>query len=92
MMHSASKNRLRFPRVTTNPPVALKAPFCFARADPDAYSLVELKTRKALGVEGFAFAPMAERRRVVPVRVGRAGADARGGETKGRRSGPGSRR
>ena len=70
MLHTASKNHLRVPRVITNPPVALKAPFCFARADADAYSLVELKTLRALGVESFAFAPTTERRSVVPLRVG----------------------
>ncbi|KAI0357352.1 hypothetical protein OH77DRAFT_93861 [Trametes cingulata] len=69
MLHSASKNHLRVPRVITNPPVALRAPFCFARADPDAYSLVELKTLRALGVERFEFTPTTERRRVVPPRV-----------------------
>ena len=52
MLHSASKNHLRVPRVITNPPVALKAPFQFARNDPDEYSLVELKTLKALGLAG----------------------------------------
>ena len=66
MLHTASKNHLRVPRVITNPPVALKAPFCFARADPDAYSLVELKTLRALGVESFAFAPTTEPRTLVP--------------------------
>ncbi|RDX43461.1 hypothetical protein OH76DRAFT_1410120 [Lentinus brumalis] len=70
MLHSASKNHLRVPRVITNPPVALRAPFCFARADPDEYSLVERKTLRALGVETFAFEPTGERRSVVPARVG----------------------
>ncbi len=70
MMHSASKNRLRVPRVITNPPVALTAPFCFARDDPDAYSLVERKTLRALGVDRLEFAPTTERRRIVPARVG----------------------
>ena len=69
MMHSASKNYLRVPRVITNPPVGLKAPFCFARDDPDEYSLVELKTLKALGVDRLEFAPTTERRRIVPGRV-----------------------
>ena len=70
MLHSASKNHLRVPRVITNPPVALKAPFQFARDDPDEYSLVELKTLKALGVDRFEFKPTTERRKVVPPRVG----------------------
>ena len=70
MPHSASPNLLRVPRVITNPPVALKAPFQFARDDPDEYSLVELKTLKALGVDRFEFKPTTERRKVVPPRVG----------------------
>ncbi|KAI8978879.1 hypothetical protein BD414DRAFT_445233 [Trametes punicea] len=69
MLHSASKNHLRIPRVITNPPVALKAPFNFARDDPDEYSLVELKTLRALGVDRFEFRPTTERRRIVPPRV-----------------------
>lgn len=70
MLHSASKNYLRIPRVITNPPVSLKQPFKFQRDDPEEYSLVEWKTLKALGREGLDFTPTTERRRVVPLRVG----------------------
>lgn len=49
MVHSASHNSLRIPRIITNPPVSLKEPFNFDREDPKDYSLVELKTLKALG-------------------------------------------
>ena len=70
MLHSASKNFLRIPRVIINPPVALKAPFNFNRKDTDDYSLVELKTLKALGVEHFDFKPITERRRLVPRSAG----------------------
>ncbi|KAH9949865.1 hypothetical protein B0H21DRAFT_706795 [Amylocystis lapponica] len=63
MLHSASKNHLREPRVITNPPVSLKAPFNFTRENPDDYSLVELKTLRALGVDYFPFRPTTERRR-----------------------------
>lgn len=49
MLHSASKNLLRIPRIITNPPVSLKEPFNFDREDPSEYSLVELKTLKDLG-------------------------------------------
>jgi hypothetical protein len=49
MLHSASKNFLRTPRIITNPPVALKAPFNYNRTDPKEYSLVEQKTLKDLG-------------------------------------------
>ncbi|PCH39728.1 hypothetical protein WOLCODRAFT_116093 [Wolfiporia cocos MD-104 SS10] len=69
MLHTASKNHLREVRVITNPPVGLKEPFNFARDDPSEYSLVELKTLKALGVDRFEFKPTTERRRVVPRRV-----------------------
>jgi len=48
MMHSASKNLLRTPRIITNPPVALNEPFNFNRSD-GKYSLVEQKTLRDLG-------------------------------------------
>ena len=69
MLHSASKNNLRIPRVITNPPVGLREPFDFNRADPREFSLVERKTLKALGVERLDFKPTAERRGVVPKRI-----------------------
>ncbi len=69
MLHSASKNNLREPRVITNPPVGLRKPFNLCREDPRDYSLVEKKTLKALGVEKFEFKPTTERRLVVPQRV-----------------------
>ncbi|CZS96060.1 uncharacterized protein RCO7_05074 [Rhynchosporium graminicola] len=52
MLHSASKNFSRTPRVITNPPVSLKKPFCFDREDPSLYSLVEQKTLRDLGMKG----------------------------------------
>ncbi|KIP09704.1 hypothetical protein PHLGIDRAFT_116178 [Phlebiopsis gigantea 11061_1 CR5-6] len=66
MLHSASKNYLREARVITNPPVSLRTPFDFDRADPDAFSLVERKTLRALGVARLPFSPTTERRRLVP--------------------------
>lgn len=69
MYHSASMNYLREARVITNPPVAVREPFNFARDDPEEYSLVELKTLKALGVDRFEFKPTTERRLIVPERV-----------------------
>ena len=69
MLHSASKNHLREPRVITNPPVSLKEPFNFDRENPDDYSIVELKTLKALGVERLPFKNTTERRRVIPRRL-----------------------
>lgn len=68
MLHSASKNHLRIPRVITNPPVALREPFDFNRENPEDYSLVELKTLKALGRDRFDFKITTERRRIVPRR------------------------
>lgn len=49
MVHSASVNSLRIPRIITNPPVSLKAPFDFDRDDPSQYSIVERKTLHDLG-------------------------------------------
>lgn len=69
MLHSASTNYTRIPRLITNPPVSLREPFNFARDDPEEYSLVERKTLKVLGVERLDFKVTAERRRVVPARL-----------------------
>ncbi|EJD45448.1 hypothetical protein AURDEDRAFT_151864 [Auricularia subglabra TFB-10046 SS5] len=71
MLHSASKNHLRIPRVITNPPVALKQPFCFARANEGEYSVVERTTLRALGVDKFDFKITGERKFLVPERVKR---------------------
>lgn len=69
MLHSASKNYLRAPRIITNPPVFLREPFNFDRADPEEYSLVERKTLKALGVDRFPFQITTERKFVTPARI-----------------------
>lgn len=50
MMHSATKNALRLPRIITNPPIGLNEPFCYDRKDGN-YSLVERKTIQSLGGE-----------------------------------------
>ncbi|PAV16997.1 hypothetical protein PNOK_0706100 [Pyrrhoderma noxium] len=71
MLHSASKNHTRVPRVITNPPVSLKEPFNFNRENPEDYSIVERKTLSELGVERLDFRITTERRRVVPARVAR---------------------
>ena len=70
MLHSASKNHLRNKRVIINPPVALKEPFYFNRENPEDFSLVELKTLRALGADRFDFKPTTERRRIVPASTG----------------------
>lgn len=49
MVHSASVNSLRIPRIITNPPVSLTEPFNFDRNDPSQYSIVEKKTLNDLG-------------------------------------------
>ncbi|KAH7927758.1 hypothetical protein BV22DRAFT_1103457 [Leucogyrophana mollusca] len=66
MLHSASKNHLRIPRIITNPPVSLREPFVFNRENPDDYSLVEKKTLKALGVDKLDYKITTERKRIVP--------------------------
>ncbi|KAG8921415.1 hypothetical protein FRC02_000249 [Tulasnella sp. 418] len=66
MLHSASKNALRVPRIITNPPVSLVHPFNYNREDPSEYSLVERKTLKALGVDRLDFKATAPRQQVVP--------------------------
>ncbi|KAK7058317.1 hypothetical protein VNI00_001948 [Paramarasmius palmivorus] len=68
MLHSASENYLRVPRVITNPPVKLKEPFNFNRSRVEDYSLVERKTLKALGLECLDYQITTERRRLVPKR------------------------
>jgi len=66
MLHSASKNHLRIPRIITNPPVSLKEPFNFARENPEEFSLVEKKTLKALGVDRLEYKITTERKRITP--------------------------
>jgi len=76
MLHSASHNNLRTPRIITNPPVSLNSPFVFSRPNTSEYSLVELKTLKELGVDpmkdvsmGYEFKKVGERKEVVPERL-----------------------
>lgn len=71
MLHSASRNLLRNPRVITNPPVALKEPFNYNRKDPSEYSLVEQKTLRDLGrPEGIPEWKITQlRERIIPARV-----------------------
>jgi hypothetical protein len=67
MPHSASRNHLRIPRFITNPPVTLKEPFNYNRANPEDYSLVELKTLRSLGVTSLPdWKIMSERKRFPP--------------------------
>lgn len=69
MLHSASRNFLRTPRVITNPRVGLKRPFMYGR-DGSALSLVERKTLLELGVQGekLDWEITGERKGIVPER------------------------
>lgn len=71
MLHSASKNLLRTPRIITNPPVSLKEPFKYYRKDPSEYSLVEQKTLRELGrPEGLPeWKITSPRERITPLRI-----------------------
>ncbi|KZO95317.1 hypothetical protein CALVIDRAFT_516077 [Calocera viscosa TUFC12733] len=71
MLHCASRNALRDVRVITNPPVSLNAPFQLSRSNAADYSVVELKTLRALGVDRLDFKPTKDRQRIVPERVRR---------------------
>jgi len=67
MLHTASRNSLRIPRIITNPAIGLNEPFKFDRENPEDYSLVELKTLKSLGkdrLEGWHIT--GERAPVIP--------------------------
>lgn len=69
MLHTASRNFTRIPRIITNPPVYLKEPFNFCRENVEDYSLVERKTLKALGLDKLDFRVTTERKRIVPARL-----------------------
>jgi len=71
MLHSASRNLLRNIRIITNPPVSLKQPFNYNRADPSEYSLVEQKTLRDLGSpKGLPdWKITSPRERIIPDRV-----------------------
>ncbi|MBE3044074.1 hypothetical protein IMZ48_16185, partial [Candidatus Bathyarchaeota archaeon] len=69
MLHTASNNTLRHVRIITNPPIGIKEPFCFDRAD-GAYSLVEKATLRALGKEDLkGWGIKGAREAVVPDRI-----------------------
>ncbi|KAI1168076.1 hypothetical protein F5B18DRAFT_347234 [Nemania serpens] len=69
MMHSATDNALRRVRIITNPPVSLRQPHCFDRADGN-YSLVERKTMRSIGEEKLkGWKTTGPREGVVPERV-----------------------
>jgi hypothetical protein len=70
MVHSASRNSLRIPRIITNPPVSLVEPFNFDRENLREYSLVELKTLQSLGKERLVgWKAKGPRESVIPERL-----------------------
>jgi hypothetical protein len=75
-LHATSQNVLGVPRIITNPPLALREPMNFHRADVDDFSLVERAVLRGLGVDRLDFAPAAPRENVVPERVRRQRARA----------------
>ncbi|WP_432563541.1 phytanoyl-CoA dioxygenase family protein [Kineococcus sp. SYSU DK003] len=75
VLHATSQNVLRAQRLITNPPITLREPLDFDRADPAQSSPVERAVLRGLGVERLAFRPTAPREAVVPARL-RARQDA----------------
>jgi hypothetical protein len=68
ILHAVSQNHRGTARFITNPPIALKEPMRFDRADPAAHSVVERAVLRALGVDRLDFRPIGPRERVVPER------------------------
>jgi hypothetical protein len=69
MPHAVSQNHRGTARFITNPPIALKEPMRFDRADPAEHSPVERAVLRALGVQRLDYRPTAARESVVPERV-----------------------
>jgi hypothetical protein len=65
LLHASSQNHSGKARFITNPPVSLKEPMQFNRADPADFSPVELAILQGLGVERLDFQPTAPRERIV---------------------------
>lgn len=61
MLHASSNNHSGNVRFMTNPPVVLREPLNFNRANPSDFSLIELATLHALGVDRYDFQPTAPR-------------------------------
>ncbi len=69
LLHASSLNKLRLARLITNPPVALREPMQFNRANAGDFSPVEQAVLRGLGVDRYDFVPTAPREEVVPKRV-----------------------
>jgi hypothetical protein len=69
MLHATSQNVIRHGRLITNPPIVLREPMRFDRADPADLSPVESAVLHGLGVDTYVFQRTGERELVVPERV-----------------------
>lgn len=69
ILHTVSQNHRGTARFITNPPIMLKEPMKFNRADASEYSLVELSVLRGLGVETLDYKPIGQRERLVPQRA-----------------------
>jgi hypothetical protein len=71
MLHSQSVNVSDRARFIVNPPVKLREPMCFSRANPNDHSPVERAVLRALGVDHYEFVPTHPREAIVPERLAR---------------------
>lgn len=69
LLHATSQNVIKDGRIITNPPIALRQPMRFDRADPGELSPVERGVLHGLGLEQLDFRPTGGRELVVPDRV-----------------------
>jgi hypothetical protein len=69
MLHATSQNVIKHGRLITNPPITLREPMQFDRADPSELSPVEWAVLHGLGVDRFDFQRTGEREMIVPERV-----------------------
>ena len=65
LLHASSQNHSGKARFITNPPISLKEPMQFDRADPADFSPVERAVLLGLGVDRLDFQPAAPRERIV---------------------------
>ncbi len=75
LLHASSRNHSGIPRFLTNPPVSLREPMQFDRANAEDFSPVERVVLNALGAERYAFTPTGSRERIVPERAQREAAE-----------------
>jgi len=69
MLHATSQNVIKHGRLITNPPITLREPMQFDRADPSEFSPVERAVLHGLAVDRFDFQRTGERELIVPERV-----------------------